>query len=542
MNALNEVLGNVNEPEPPMRDIEGFVVQVRMRRAPKTHTFTAMGANQEETEETRLPPPQLPLLTRLTDIQLGELIERYIEYVDQDGRPVHLGRQFVMHYLSRDDDALPLAVAVATLPVVLGDGTLLAKNGLNRDYGIVFRVPPKLIELLPKPEECKDAAIAEAMHFLCDEWLCDVATDDLGKCILLAATLTIIERSLLPDRPTFWVTAGRRGGGKTTTLIMLIKAVTGITPPAAAWSPNEEERRKALLSYLMQALACVIWDNIPRGSQISCPHIEKSCTAEFYSDRQLGVNAIIAVSAALIHFFTGNNIGPRGDLASRALRARIEVDRPDPENREFKHADPIGWTDANRGKILRSLYTILLGNPLFHGSRRPAPTRFKAWWLLVGQAVEHAARKHHEHAQGLTVDRLPNCLPEPISFKGLFLAQDEDDEDGASLGDALAVFVKQYRKDEQKTSTFKAADVAKIINKSAEQYATDDEKEQGDTLRDFLLPTFPPGQSANAKAVGRRLRRHVGEPVAHAGKILTLKETQDSHTKNWLFYVEIKTR
>ena len=36
----------------------------------------------------------------------------------------------------------------------------------------------------------------------------------------------------------------------------------------------------------------ILWDNIPRGLQISCPHIERSCTAAYYSDRRLGVSEI----------------------------------------------------------------------------------------------------------------------------------------------------------------------------------------------------------------------------------------------------------
>ena len=108
---------------------------------------------------------------------------------------------------------------------------------------------------------------------------------------------------------------------------MLLMAVTGIRPAAAAWSSNEEERRKGLLAYLMEALPAIIWDNIPRGTQISCPHIEKSCTTAFYSDRGLGVSEMVAVSAAVVHLFTGNNIGPRGDLASRSMRVRLEVER-----------------------------------------------------------------------------------------------------------------------------------------------------------------------------------------------------------------------
>src|SRR5262249_43345284 len=156
-----------------------------------------------------------------------------------------------------------------------------------------------------------------------------------GKCTAVAAALSIIERSVLPDRPVFFVTAGRRGTGKTTLLHMLTMAVLGIRAPAAAWSTNEEERRKALFSYLMQGLPFVIWDNVARGSQISCPHVEKACSSAFYTDRKLGVSEAIACAAATIMLFTGNNIGPKGDLTSRALKIILEADRADPENRPF---------------------------------------------------------------------------------------------------------------------------------------------------------------------------------------------------------------
>jgi hypothetical protein len=220
------------------------------------------------------------------------------------------------------------------------------------------------------------------------------------------------------------------------------------------------------------------------------------------------------------------------------LQARIEVDRPDPENRKFKHVDPIGWTDANRGRILQSLYTILLGNPRFRGSNKPLETRFKAWWALVGQAVEHAAVQHKRHADGLVCDRLASCPPRAICFKDLFLEQEEDDEESASLADALVVLVKHYRIDDKGTIRFKAADVAKLVNKGAEQSATDIDKEHADTLRDFLFPGIPSNQSVNAKATGKRLQRHVGEPVRHGDQILTLRGTRNSHTENWEFHVE----
>jgi hypothetical protein len=534
MDVLNEVLGRVDDLEPPMRDVDGVIVVVRVRRMPKLHAFTALGANQGESEEMRLPAPEQPLLTRLTEPQLAELIERYIDYVDNTDRSVHLHGTFVHHFHTRPDDvALPLASAVVTLPLVLGDGTLLKGRGLDRDRGIVFRIPEELGKILPDKADCTPSAVAEAMRLLTDEWLCDVATDYTGKCTIIAGALSVIERSILPDRPIFWVTAGRRGGGKTTTLIMLLVAVTGIRPAAAAWSPNEEERRKALLAYLLEGMPALIWDNIPNGQKISCPHIERSCTTTWYSDRRLGVSETVATSAATIHFFTGNNVGPRSDLTSRSLQTRIVVDRPDPENRTFDHPDPIGWTESNRGKILRALYTVLLGNPLFHGKRKPAQTRFKTWWSVVGQAVEAAAEEHKKLIEKREIEPL-KCPPTQISFKKLFLAQEDEDEDSLDSADALTVLAEKWRDQE----AFQAADVAAAINTTGE-WATEIARERGAVLRDFLFPKVPQSQAVTAKSTGKRLKRHLDEPVARNGKVLVLKARTDPHTKLLVFYVHV---
>ena len=491
MAVLNDVLGQCTSAEPPMRDIEGVVTQVRVRRVPNMHALTANAANEGEVPETRLPPPEQPLLTRLPEAQLAELIERHIDYQDDDGRSVHLAAPFVKHFHTRADDALPTVAAIATLPVVLADGTLLAKRGLDRDRGVVFRVPDELAALMPTPEHCTPATVAKAMKFLTDEFLGDVLTDYTGKCVLIAATLTVIERVLLPERPTFFVTAGRRGGGKTTILVMIMMVVTGVRPSAAAWSTNEEERRKALLAYLMEGVPAIVWDNIVRGTQISCPHIERACTSEFYSDRKLGVSEMVATAASAIHFFTGNNISPRGDLTSRSLQARLEVDRPDPENRAFRHPDPIGWTEANRGLILRALFILMLGNPALRPGSNVAPqTRFKTWWRLVGSAVEHAAEAHaKETAERVAalVEDAPACPPVTINFRDLFLSQEEDDEESASLADALEALAAKW----PKSAMFLASEVARLLNDQSE-YRLDVDKERAAVLREFLFVKIAP--------------------------------------------------
>jgi hypothetical protein len=479
---------------------------------PAMHLFTTADANTEgEERDHSLPAPEQWLIRRMNEMQLAEAIERHIDFVDHSWCSVHLRNNFVRHYLQRDDGALPTMVAVATQPLVLADGSVLTGDRFDRLRGIDFRIQPEVLACVPELGSVTDNRVKAAIHFLTDEWLVDVAANYAGKCIVIAIALTIIERSLLDQRPAFFVTAGRRGGGKTTTLTMLIKAITGVLPAAAAWSGNEEERRKALLSYFLYGAPYILWDNIARGTQISCPHIEKSCTAAYYADRKLGVSETIATAASVINLFTGNNIGPRGDLSSRSLKVRLEIDRYDPENREFKHPDPVDWTDGMRAKILRALYTIPLGNPTLK-KRRGAPmrTRFKTWYRLVGSAVEYAAKLANPDYE--------------VDFQKLFLTSDDEDEDSTSLADALAIMAKQW------PVTFDAAEAATLVNDQANQ--------QGAALREFLYPGAATFYAATPKSVAKRLKNHLDQPVKCGECTLVLRRMEDLHNKTWRYSVE----
>ena len=465
MDILNEVLAAAKGTEPPVRDVRGNFAQVRVRAHPQMHALTSVSANEGSPDDTSLPAPEQPLLTALDEIQLSEVIERHIEHVDPTGRAVHLGMPFVKHYLVRHDGALPVVSAVATLPMVLADGTMLSGEGLDRERGVVFRIPPQLQALVPKVEECTPIAVAEAMSFLCDEWLCDVATDYAGKAVLIAATASILERLVLPERPAFFISAGQRGGGKTTAASMVSVAALGVRASAAAWSTNVEERRKALLAYLTDAVPLICWDNIPRGSHVSCPAIEMSLTLPTFTDRVLGVNENRTVNSTSIHIFTGNNITGGGDMASRSMNARLTVDRADPENRAFKHADPIGWTLAHRGKILRCIYTILLGNPRLRDKSPPqAETRFKEWWHLVGSAVENAAS---QHVAFVVMGGEPTSAPRNIAFRTMILAGESQDEQTSSLATVLTLLRSRWPK------LFQAADVAAYVGNAGDDQAVE---------------------------------------------------------------------
>ena len=550
MTALDEVLCAVPEPEPPMRDMEGHPVDVRDRAPVLLHELTSGGANQAEPEKARLPAPTMPLLTRHCRFSFAHLVEKHIEWViereDADPKPVALQPVFIDHFMAYRDSALPRVGAVVTAPLVMPDGSMLAPDGLDRRRNLVFRIPKEMRAILPKPNDKapEGKQVADAMDYLANDWLCDVATDFNGKCVLIALALSILERVLLPERPAFFVTAGKRGGGKTTALAMIILAVTGKKPAAAAWSNSEEERRKALGAYLAEGLAAMVFDNIPLGATVACPTIEKILTAESYSDRILGQTAIATVPAFTILTLTGNNIAPKGDLASRSLMARLDVDRVDPENRSFKHSDPIAWTLNNRGEILRALYVIMLGNPQL---KEPVPpkTRFKRWWHLVGSAIENATTFMSEELD------LPEGwrTTEPVSFVKLFAAVESEDEETTDLSDVLEILSRRWPP-ATPSIAFQASDVAKLINlpekekgkgaqlslgagaphplPTAEEVKDKEEREQ-DAIR--LRAFFENGArrgsgDVSTITIGRRLNSLVDAPIRVNDKTMKLMRDQ----------------
>jgi hypothetical protein len=290
--ALDEVLGAAPDAEPPMRNADGTVAEIRARRPWGLHGLTGAGADAAEAPDDRVPPPEEPLITALDAVASGCW---WSATSSTSGRRTTGGAGGLaaralpagLPGLARQPAAL--VRAVVTAPLVTREGGLLAGAGLDRAREVVFRIEPALLALVPAdPGRITDAEVVEALRFLVDEWLCDVAAGFAGRVVLLAYALTVIERVLLPERPAFFVTAGQRGGGKTTVVTMVVAAVLGRRPPAAAWSPAAEERRKALLAYLGEGVATLVWDNIERGHAISCPSIEKALTAAEFTDRVLG--------------------------------------------------------------------------------------------------------------------------------------------------------------------------------------------------------------------------------------------------------------
>jgi hypothetical protein len=505
---LDEVLASDQREEPPMRDASGNLVEIRVQEPWALHLLTADGTNAAAEDAETMKAPAEPGLVRLTPTGVKMLVERYVCFIVEKKHVTYFGAlpaPFVAALMEFSPSDIPVARAINTSPLVTMSGQVIDGVGLDRDTGLVHRIDPLLRACVPSnPPTEQD--VRDALIFLLDEWLVDVALDPVGKCIAIMLALTLIERALLPERPAFFATAGQRGGGKTTLINMITLATLGRRAAAAAWSENSEERKKTLFSYLRQSVACVVWDNIPRGAAISCAHIEAALTASDISDRVLGISQVETVPSTTVQIFTGNSIMPRGDMASRSLMLALNVNRPDPENRAFAHADPLAWTHANRPKVVRALYTLLRAGALNRPKQQQAKTRFKTWWNLVGWPVEYAAS---------LIDTTVNCTE-------LMRAGEGEDEEASAVSTALTIMLEIWGE-----RTFTSMDVVKAM--IVEMHTEGAEKAKAEPIGDALGELVGKRlDKPTARSIGKLLtKRLVGRPawIGDGQMVATLKRS-----------------
>ena len=506
---------------PALRGMNGKLARVVEEPVSGLHLFSADSANAA----TPVPnsggsptpePPPAPAELRIVELEgvgVAEEVERHI-------RLERLRRDHAKVYVRLDPplceglskryggSAIPIVRGVQTLPLVQrrpdGAFEIIADEGLDRRLGLYFRVGAALKAELPDPSKITRLDGIDAYHFLTEEWLRDVDTDADGKAVLVAIAMSIVERQLFPDRPGFFVVAPQPGSGKTTVLIMISTAVLGRRPAGAAWSASEEERRKALFSYLSSGAGLLVWDNIKRGSNITSEAVEKALTSEEITDRILGKSATAKANATTIQCWTGNSIAPKGDLAGRCFVATLRASRVDPENRPFAHPDPVGWSFANRAKILGAIYTLIcLPRPVV----THAKTRFKDWWRAVGQPIE---------------------IVSGVCFDKMIEATCARDLDTGAIETMLSAL-----RDKFGVKPFTARDAALLLSLDVKaQFAAPEQREAAqaaiDELREALEEAtgkpFPPGDP-RPQAVGKKLVTLLMRPAKIEGETVRLVES-----------------
>jgi hypothetical protein len=420
------------------QNVMGDVVHVVQHRSALLHLLTSETAAGGIHTGMFAPAPASPLIVPHTVETVRVEIERRIRYLQEPRhggppRAVSLPDPFLRSFLTpRPGSRLPLITAVSDVPVVTPAGQVIVAGGYHAPSGIFFTCSAAEARMVV-PDEVGEAAAKAACRFLAEELFIDAALQDRtgGMAALIAFLLTGMTQPILPEKPVFCVNAPQRGSGKTTLVNMVTRALMRRAAAAAAWSPNEEERRKMFFAAAREGHSVLLVDNIPRGTTIRDATIERFSTSAEIRDRVLGESRTETVRSPVVAL-TGNALRMGGDAGSRTLRIELTAERPDPENRTFRHADIFAWIDRNRARILRAGLTLLLGNPMLQDRDAIIETRFKPWFVLVGSAVEHAAR-----LAGM-----------PARMVDLIGQAEADDDTTGALGEALALLQQLYPKGE----------------------------------------------------------------------------------------------
>lgn len=518
---LDEVLAEAKGDEPPMRNAVGALVRVEYKQPWALHLLTSDGANSLNDEAEIIEPPAEPVFVELTATGTELLVENFVCWTarNRENSPYFacLPAPFIKALMEYPSSAIPVAHAINTSPLVMPSGRVIDGVGLDRKTGLFHRIDPVLRSCVPTTPPTEEN-IKDALKFLLNDWLVDVALDPAGKCVAVLLALTILQRALLPERPAFFVTAGQRGGGKTTLVGMIIAAVLGRRATAANWSDSVEERKKAVFSYLRQGVATLVWDNIARGSNISCPHIEAALTATETSDRVLGVSKVECVASTTIQIFTGNSIAPLGEMASRSFVIALKVDRPDPENRSFVHPDPLSWSQANRAKILRAFYTILIGGASQRPKDQIAKTCFKVWWTSIGWPVEYAA----------------GLLGINFNSSELLRAGEADDQEATTASRVLSILRKRWR-----DKPFTARQVKLALD--AANAFVEESAERAQELADALAElTDKPIDKLTVRGIGKLFQKNLTDrPTWIDGDVVAVLRKVAGHQEN-AYRVEVQ--
>jgi hypothetical protein len=305
------------------------------------------------TGDPAMVPTSLQALTReLSSIAIWEkLSARDPEWVrcDPPSRPVAILFDAQSYY------HLPPLKGLVRQPYFReSDGELIKQPGydkISQRFGVFdprqFVVPDNPTQDEVRAEFSRLQDLLLEFHFVAD-------TD---KAAALSAIFTAVVRASLPHAPAFHVRAPVFGSGKTY-LCELIGAFAGPGGNAKVSYPTtSEEATKVILSLLLSSPAIIEFDDMDADWN---PHgiIKRALTAEYITDRILGVSKTATVSTRALFLGSGNNVGPIRDLLRRVMTIHIDPRRATPATISYSGA-PVEKVRENRGKYVSAVLTII---------------------------------------------------------------------------------------------------------------------------------------------------------------------------------------
>jgi hypothetical protein len=249
---------------------------------------------------------------------------------------------------------LPILTGVARQPYFReSDGELVTSPGydaISRRFGVFD--PGEFV--LPEATEDAARAALSMLEGLIQEF---PFAQECDRSAALSAILTAVSRPTVPHAPAFHGSAPSSGSGKSY-LCELIAAFAGPGGSLKTSYPaTAEEATKSLLSLLLTGPAVIEFDDMVTD-WIAHGTVNRMLTAEYITDRILGVSKVATVSTRTLILGSGNNVGPTRDLLRRVLPIRLDPRCSTPAIKDF-WGSPVQEVRAKRGQCVTAALTII---------------------------------------------------------------------------------------------------------------------------------------------------------------------------------------
>jgi hypothetical protein len=310
-------------------------------------------ADDKTTEGLRLVPIEpehmAERFSRVIDFQKYE--SRSKKWVSIDCPPV-----IAKTYLARVGLwRVPQLKALASCPLLLGNGRILSKPGFDAASGILFY--DQGVEFPSVPERPTREQAGEALAFLTHPFRDYPFVDDASKSVLRSLLLSTVSRFAFPFAPCHGFDAASAGTGKSKLFDCASIMLTGRECAVVSQPKDASEFEKKLFAELLAGNPLVSIDNC--DEPLDHPFLCMTITQRYVKSRLLGLSKNPEIPNTVIIGANGNNFSFAGDMLRRGITGRLDAGVEKPWERVFASEDPVIVFKRDRAKLVAAALTVL---------------------------------------------------------------------------------------------------------------------------------------------------------------------------------------
>lgn len=330
--------------------------------------------------------PKIPIIQPYKAFSLGARIEKDTVFLNASGKEIPCPTNILKIVEEGLDESFSPLSGIIEHPFVNRDFKIVQKNGYDEQTGLYATLHHKL-KLTSMPPQ-------DAYKFLAYEVFDEFPfASDLDRCVAVSALLTCVQRPVIAGDsgfPGFAIVSPTQSSGKTTLAQLISYSVYNRAIAATSFTKDETELHKHLLAILKEGHACVLFDNMQAGAEVTSNVLAKAMSSDTLSGRLLGSTETIEVPSSVIWMFTGNSIQMQGDFATRIYPININANMENPDDRFFKRSDIGEWAISHRKKTMSAIISLVLS------AKRPVKiagaSRFPVWDRFIRQSLWKVAK------------------------------------------------------------------------------------------------------------------------------------------------------